>query len=136
MQGESLLSIIFTKDQGPQLAIEIGRDHTVAFDKFSFIGFFPCHSSPTIEDKWYRSIGDHPFAIIFSGNMQVCSCCDASLAGGMTNPVICLHPLTLGNTALVGDMQIKDIPAGLLLAIAIEVHDHNAVTRTDNQSRR
>jgi hypothetical protein len=51
----------------------------------------------------------------------------------MSKEIACFHPISHCNMD-IGDVQIKNIPAGLLFPIAIQVYDYHAMTCTHDQT--
>ena len=67
------LFVIATCDQRPGLSVNISSDHPVGFYKFPQIRFIACDGYPAAQYKWNGSFCQHPFTVIFPGDMGVCA---------------------------------------------------------------
>ena len=59
---------------------------------------------------------------------------NAAFTGGMTNQSTLLYPLTNRHTVFGCDVQIHDVPSGLLRAIPIHIYNYNTVLGTNDQT--
>src|SRR5688572_24848966 len=101
-----LLFIIFAKDQGSQLRIEISNNLSVTFHKLALIGLFTCDDGPSAQYEWDGSICGDPFAVIFSCDMEVCSGGHSAFTGGVSDKVIQFNPFPLSHAVFRSNMQI------------------------------
>lgn len=61
---------------------------------------------PAIEIKGQGTIGGDPFAVVFSGNVNMCGICNAAFAGWMSDFVACEEIFTRLLTSICGDVHV------------------------------
>jgi len=76
---------------------------------------------PAFEIKCERTIGQDPFAIVFSGDVNMCTCDFPAFAGRIADHVSCMELFSNKGTAGRREMQVKDHPACALIAIAVQI---------------
>ena len=113
------LFIIFARDQRPGLPVYICCDYSVAFHEFTKIWFIACYGRPAAEHERDGSVCQHPLAVVFPCDVRMRACCLSAFARGMANVVVMIYPGTQGNDVFGCNMQIHNVPAGLLMTITI-----------------
>ena len=114
---------------------DAGFHHLIAPYQPATQGCRTSFGSPTAHHKAERTIRRHPLAVVLADNMQMSPRGNATLARGMPDMISCLNPCANRYALISGDVQVNDIPTGLLKTISIHINDHGSIFRTHHQPR-
>jgi hypothetical protein len=74
---------------------------------------------PPAQDQGDRPISQDPFAIKFSGNMNMGASGNPTFTGRVANLVVRRNPGACWNAAFCGYVKVKDGPTSLFVPIAV-----------------
>ena len=109
-------------------------DFFIAARQKSIVGGVRTDGGPAAQREGNVAVGGNPFPVVSAGEMKMRGVCQPALAGGMPDFISRVDARPRRDAPIACDVHIEQSPAGLFVAVVIQIFHDGAVPRTDDES--